>query len=320
MGFTVSNVSSRYLQTTGLKLEKAMNSDPSQTAQSRPVESEKAAKKITKNRYQASTSRTELLGLQQSISKTQITTNSINRIQSRLESLGSDPEPENRKKAAKDISQIVSEDKAFSQNYPNRSSSASLRAVTIEEPPRPGRYTVSILSSAEQSGPEAIRYRITVQQAGSDVVKTIETAVSPASGLIEGISLHFDQPPPANAELLIASSANHQFPLPPVQLQMEKLANASNAEAKLILQDLNVLFSELNSGINKHMQELQNRFQGMMHAQENLASMEGGDLSSVQKAVQSVTESRMAMVRDSTSAMKLFSGISSEQAENLLKD
>lgn len=320
MGFTVSNVSSRYLQTTGLKLEKAMNSVAGDSAQAKPIESDQPSKKITKNRYQASTSRTELLGLQQSISKTQITANSLSKIQSKLESIGSEPKTETRVKAAKDIAQIVSEDKAFSQNYPNRSSSASLRAITIEEPPRPGRYTVSILSSAEQSGSDAIRYRITVQQAGSDVVKTIETAVSPASGLIEGISLHFDQPPPASAELLIASSANHQFPLPPVQLQMEKLANATDAEAKTILQDLNVLFSELNTGINKHMKELQHRFQGMMHAQENLASMEGGDLSSVQKAVQSVTESRMAMVRDSTSAMKLFSGISSEQAENLLKD
>lgn len=320
MGFTVSNVSSLYLQSTGLRLEKALSGESEATVPVKSVEAASSAKKITKNRYQASTSRAELLGIQQSISKTQVTANSISRIQSRLKSLGDSASLQERQRASKDVEKIVAEDKSFAASYPNRSSSSAVRAVTIEEPPRPGRYTVSIMSSAEQSGPEAIRYRIIVQQAGSDVVKTIETAVSPASGLIEGISLHFDQPPPKSAELLIASSANHQFPLPPVQLQLENLAKASDAEAGVILSDLNTLFKELGSGIDKHLGKLQGRFQNLMHAQENLASLEGGDLSSVQKAVQSVTESRMAMVRDSASAMKLFTGISSEQAENLLKD
>lgn len=327
MAFVVSNVGSPYIHSTGLKLEKAIATAdvPAEEPSSSPDSAESTPARSVPDRYRISPSHTEMMAIQEEITRSDIAKVALKDMRKALDSLPNPSTRAERIAVADEIDAIASStalhrEKLFGSRYPNRSSDPGMRPVTVEEPPKPGRYTVSVLKNSTANDGESISYSISVKQAGTDIVRTIETSISPATGLIQGIALHFDQPPPAQAEIIVAASGNRQFPLPAVEPETENLRLVNDKDSLAAVNSLSELIDSTGKGIQSELAKLQQRFTELGNTVENMAAMEGGDLSSAASALRTVVNSRMAMVRNSGAASKMYTGISPEQAENLLKE
>jgi hypothetical protein len=163
-----------------------------------------------------------------------------------------------------------------------------------------------------------LQYRIQVADE-PDFKKSLLTALSPATGIIEGVEIYFEEKEgKQEAELEIKAPVDGDFPVPDFQNSLAKLETRQEnpeqleREADQTLRKIGTTINGLSEGLDGDI----SRFQSISNAQENIRAAVS-EPRSVSNAIEALESLNSEIVKQSSNLSNLFN--SSDTAKDLLE-
>ncbi len=195
------------------------------------------------------------------------------------------------------------------KSSPIQISDPALTPVVTSDPPQAGRFTLRIFGGTASG--DSMSYRLELENIVTKQIKTLETTIQPVTGLIEGIALHIQEPPPAQVDVHVAESSN--YPLPDLIAPFKKAMDSGDyTEVREILDTLQTGLEDYQSGIR-------NDFVRGSLSQENMRAA-SPDIHGMQEALNVLAGANEAMLKNSSSSLQMFSHVSAGQTSNLLEE
>ena len=208
------------------------------------------------------------------------------------------------------------EGKSVLTNSPHKSSNPKIEPITIAEPPKIGTYSVSILGKVENS---SLSFTLNVSSL-QDQKRSITTAFSPATGIIEGVELYFEEVEgQAEAQVTIEASENQSFAVPDFSNGLAKLEEKADDSERLKREaDQNLRKIETTrGGVESSLKRKSVEFQSISTARENIKASES-DALTVATAKDTLSQLNSKIVQEPISMSGLFKNYDSDSAKDLL--
>lgn len=294
MAFTINNIqSASLLAMAGVRLEsRERRSDAS------PEASSTSGSEAT-SRYRLSSLQKEQIELQKRSTKAAIASQAVHQTAEAIQ----------RQEVSAETMEVLKQAGLDGKSNPIQVSDSAVTPVVTSDPPQAGRFTLRIFGG--QASGDSMTYRLELENIVTKQIKTLETTIQPVTGLIEGIALHIQEPPPSQVDVQVAESSN--YPLPDVVAPLKKAMESGDyTEVQGILDTLQTSLDDYQSGIR-------NDFVRGSLSQENMRAA-SSDIQGMQEALSVLASANEAMLKNSGSSLQMFSHVSAGQTSNLLEE
>lgn len=294
---------------TGISLEKARKS------------AEAASRNVDPLRFELTNLNEQSVSIQKKISSHQTTLSSLEKFYEEVEALksasGNAGEVES---SLNSLERIIQSSEFEGRSRLKGSSSATstnseVEPVIVADPPQIGSYKLSILGKVSA---DSLQFEIQVADE-PNFKKSLITALSPATGIIEGVEVYFEEKAGRQeAELEIKGPENGEFPLPDFSRNLDRLKTLQNdpesleREAALTLRKVGTTIDGLRRGLDGEL----SKFQNISNAQENIRAAVS-EPRSVSNAFAALEDLNAEISKQSTNLSNLFN--SSDTAKSLLE-
>jgi hypothetical protein len=295
---------------TGVLLKKATKS--SEQANTRPPD---------QFRYELSNLNEQSVGLQREISSQQTILGGLAKLEDEIKPIAENPENaelvrSSLERASKILKTSKFEGREVLTSSPHKSSNPNIEPVTISDPPKIGTYSVSILGKVDNS---SLSFTLDV----SDMLnqkRRITTAFSPATGIIEGVELYFEEiEGQAKADISIKDTEKSGFAIPDFTQSLSRIKERSSSPEQLgreADQSLRKIQTTRN-GVESSLKQKTVEFQAIATARENIKASDSDSLT-VSTAKDTLSKLNSKIVEEPISLSSLFKISDSDTAKDLL--
>jgi len=295
--------------TAGVSLEKARKSASSPSRSSDPL------------RFELTNLNEQSISLQKRISSHQTTLSTLEDLASKVDELQTKPADSSAvQNGLQEMENLIDTSEFEGRSLlkgsgKSSSSNPDIEPVVVKDPPQIGKYKLSILGKVSN---DSLQFRIEVADE-PEFKKSMVTALSPATGIIEGVEVYFEEKEGTQeAELEIRSAEEGDFPVPDFQKSLENLKDSREVpeqlqrEAEQTKRKIETTIDGVSQGLDQEI----SRFQNISNAQENIRAAVS-EPRSVNSAIQALESLNTEIVKQSSNLVNLFN--SSDTAKDLLE-
>lgn len=271
-------------------------------------------------RYELTSLNEQSVAAQKKITSRQGTLNRLNQLKQELAKAPQAGSDEANSELLRKLDGLVKEApdggrQALSKTALSSSDNPEIEPVVVSEPPQVGSYKVSILGEVSA---DALQFEIEIAD-GPDFKKSLVTALSPATGIIEGVEVYFEEKVGRqDAEIVVNGSVNGEFPIPDFDESLKRLSTLLDQPEKFS-REVGALVRKVDStieGVQRTLDHELSQFQTIANAQENIRAAVS-EPRSVSNAFSALKSLNAEISKQSSSLTKLFS--SSDSVKNLLE-
>ena len=270
-------------------------------------------------RYELTSLNEQSVAIQREISSRQSTLSRLDQLKQEISNLSNAPSSESLSASVNNLRDLLGDSSSIgslglTKTAQTSSDNPAVDPVVVQEPPQVGSYKVSILGKVSA---DALQFEIEVAD-GPEFKKSLVTALSPATGIIEGVEIYFEEKEgQQEAEITVQSVANGEFPVPDFRGDIEQLSNSSEQpetferRALALTRKVDTTIDGLQRSLDR---ELSN-FQNIANAQENIRAAVS-EPRSVTNAFSALQSLNTEISKQSSGLTNLFN--SSDSVKNLL--